>query len=479
MARYSFVGMSARAKSLNADSLRLVNGYAEAVESKQGKTAVAVYGTPGAVFFLSLPGSGQMRGVYRAHSSRVFAVQGGGFYEVFENASAQLLGTLLTTSGPVSMVDNNLQLALVDGNYGYALDLATNVYGQITDPAFHGANTVAYLDGYFIFDRPGTGQFYISTLYSTSFNALDFATAEGSADYTLAVIAGHRELWVGGLQTIEVWFHSGATFPFSRVQGAFIDQGISGPHAMTRLANTIYWLSSGEQGGPIAYRANGYVPERISTHAQEAEWREYGTVADVIVWGQQDQGHDFCWFTFPTANKTWVYDGTEGLWHERSYRDPASGAEGRHLANCFSVGFGLHLVGDYQAGNIYALQHTAYTDGGVPLVFELALPPVAASETLNRVRHYELLVDAETGVGLDGAPPVGAQPQITLAVSNDGGHTWGSERAQSLGAIGKTRTRVGWHRLGAARDRRYRLRISDPVKRVILGATLTVEESAS
>lgn len=481
MPRYAFIGQSSTARSVVVDSLRLVNGYSEAVESRQGKTAVAVYSTPGLGLFATCDGAGGMRALYRANDQRVFAVRGAGFYEIRIDGTTQLLGTLLTNSGPVSIVDNNIHLVLVDGNYGYTMRLDTNVFLQITDPAFLGANTVATMDTYFIFNRPGTGGFYISAPGGGSISALDSATAEGAPDLLYTILGAHRELWLGGARTIEVWVNTSGTFPFSRVQGAFIEYGVAGPTSMTRLQNTIYWLSGNENGDPMAFRANGYQPERISTHAQEYAWARYPTVADVLVWGEEFYGHEFCWYTFPTAGHTWVYDGRSGLWHERSYRDPVTGQDGRHLAQCFTVAFGLHhLVGDYRNGNIYVMHPEIYTDASAPQVLDMVLPPIADNEHLNRVLHHELTLDVEAGVGLDGSfmhPEW--QPQVMLQVSNDGGHTWGNEHWRSLGAIGQTSTRVGWHRLGMARDRRYRLKVSAPVKKVILGATIQVTGASS
>jgi hypothetical protein len=60
------------------------------------------------------------------------------------------------------MKDNSLALVIVDGANGWALDLVTNEFMQIIDPGFYGAKHVDYLDTFFIFDRPGTNEFYIS-----------------------------------------------------------------------------------------------------------------------------------------------------------------------------------------------------------------------------------------------------------------------------------------------------------------------------
>ena len=79
----------------------------------------------------------------------------------------------------------------------------------------------------------------------------------------------------------------------------------------------------------------------------------------------------------------------------------------------------------------------------------------------------KLQVDCETGVGLETGQ--GSNPQMMLQVSRDGGHTFGAEQWRDMGKLGNYRTRTQWTRLGQARDWVFRLRISDPVKRIILG----------
>jgi hypothetical protein len=67
-----------------------------------------------------------------------------------------------------------------------------------------------------------------------------------------------------------------------------------------------------------------------------------------------------------------------------------------------------------------------------------------------------------------------------LRWSNDGGRTWGNELWREIGAMGETGTRAIWRRLGDTdklRDRVYELSGSDPVRIVITGAQLDVEES--
>ena len=86
-----------------------------------------------------------------------------------------------------------------------------------------------------------------------------------------------------------------------------------------------------------------------------------------------------------------------------------------------------------------------------------------------RLTIDQMEIDMETGVGLSTGQ--GSNPQIMLAVSKDGGHEYGPEQWVSFGEMGKYGVRAVWRRLGIARDWTFKFRITDPVKRVIFGAT--------
>lgn len=73
----------------------------------------------------------------------------------------------------------------------------------------------------------------------------------------------------------------------------------------------------------------------------------------------------------------------------------------------------------------------------------------------------------------------GTEPQLMLEWSDDNGKTWSNQHFASMGRVGEYRKRVIFRRLGQARDRIYRVSISDPVKRVITGAVLDAAAGAN
>lgn len=468
------LGSAYVARSVNAADNRMVNLFPEVVP-EGGKEPAFLQRAPGLQFHQTV-GTGPIRALW-AHQTNgedFYVVSGNAFYKLTGLDSApQFIGNV-SGSGPVSIADNGTQLFLACNPDGYIYNEVTGAFGPITDPDFPGAVTVAYLDGYFVFNEPNSQKIWTTQLLDgTSIDPLDFASAEGSPDGVVAVLADHRELWVMGTDTAEVWYNAGnLDFPLSRIQGAFNEIGCAAPYSVAKMDNQIYWLGRDARGQGIVYRAAGYMGQRISTHAIEWQMQEYGNLQDAVAYTYQQDGHSFYVLNFPSANTTWVFDVATGAWHERAAFE--NGEFGRHRANNMCNFDGNIVVGDYQNGNIYTLDLTVYADHGQPqkwLRSWRALP--TGANTLARTVQHSLQLDCETGVGLNTGP--GSDPQVMLRWSDDGGHTWSNEHWKSMGKIGRYGYRTIWRRLGATmkiRDRVYELSGTDPVRIYIMGAEL-------
>lgn len=469
--RIPFATQSYRHRSLPVSAQRLVNMYAEQ-QPQDAKTPVAVMRTPGLTSF-SQVGSGPIRGL-ATMDGLLYVVSGNTVYKVLANGSATALGTLSTASGPVSMDASASQLVIVTNPAAYVATSTTLT--QITDVDFPGASTVSYLDGYHIFTRPDTQTFFISDLLNAaSYDALDFASAESSPDDLLRVLVDHREIWLFGERSTEVWVNTGAaSFPFERQPGSILERGTAAAMSPAKMDNSVYWLGDDR----IIYKAEGYAPRRVSTHAIEQAISGYTTVSDAVGFSYSADGHSFYVLTFPTALATWVYDAATQLWHERDSR-ASDVSISRWRASSYTYAYGKHLVGDYSAGTVWEMDHDIYAEGSEDLVWTACSPPIHAEGKRMFLSRLEL--DMETGVGLDGGVQ-GSDPQAMLSWSDDGGRTWTSEtwaplgQSASVGGIGVYRTRVRWHRLGGAfRQRVFKVSGSDPVKAVILAAYADVE----
>jgi hypothetical protein len=465
------LGSAYVARSVNAADNRMVNLFPEIVP-EGGKEPAFLNRAPGLRFETSV-GVGPIRGLW-AFNNHMYVVSRNELYKVDSSYNAVLLGVVAGTTDPVSMADNGIQLFVACNGPSYIYNSQTGVFSQITDSDFPGAGTVGYLDGYFVFNEPNSQKIWVTALLDgTSVDPLDFASAEGSPDGVVGIIVDHREVWVFGTNSVEVWYDSGnADFPLSRIQGAFNEIGCAAAYSIAKMDNGLFWLGKDARGQGIVYRANGYTGQRISTHAVEWHIQQYGNLSDAIGYTYQQDGHSFYVLIFPNASATWVYDVATQAWHERA--GFANGQFTRHRSNCQVFFNSAVLVGDYENGNVYAFDLETYADNGSAqkwLRSWRALPP--GQNNLKRTAHHSLQLDMETGVGLVSGQ--GSDPQVMLRWSDDGGHTWSNEHWVSIGRIGEYYRRAIWRRLGMTmklRDRVYEVSGTDPVKIDIMGAEL-------
>ena len=378
-----------------------------------------------------------------------------------------------------------------------------------TDGAFSGGSSVDIMDNYFVYNNPGTQQWGASDLLSPISGATSYAFKDGSPDKLVALICDHREVYLMGESSSEVWTDVGAVpFPFQRIPGTSTQQGIVAPQSLYRLGDSFAYVSRNNRGQAQVMQMNGYIPTRISTHAVENTLvNQY--VGDAVAFTYQLEGHEVYVVTFPSIGTglTWAYDFTTQMWHKWLYWD--GNQYTRHRANCLALFQGMVLVGDYANGKIYELDPSNYTDDG-QTIRRLRRTPHLTTD-LQRQYFDEMQIQFQPGTGTTGlftqigdsfvnnpltiSPnqiyniPAGltitiglqgsvnsltttTNPQAMLRWSNDGGSTWSREYWVSIGQLGRFKNRAIWRRLGWARDRVFEVVFSDPVNSVIVSANL-------
>lgn len=645
---------SYEASSLIAEAQRCVNLYME-INPEDAPFPTTHYPTPGLTSFAPTPSSAQGRGIYRATNGGCYAAIGDAFYLLSSAGAWTQIAALATNTGRVGMADNGTVLVAVDGTqYLYVVQLSDHSFVQVNQPDVYGATHVGYVDTYFVFNRPGTNQFYISasnldfssasegplnavsittggssyydktstsvpltggtgsgaeatlvvsggavttltltqkgsgykvgdvlsadlssdgpvtgvgigikgqylvdgtysaqatsggegtgltlnvtvsggvataasvaaggssylvgdivrlspdipgaapprgdpvvqpyfrissvggtagsgftatvgSIYNTaSVNPLDVAAKTGYPDVIKALICLHREVWLFGERTTEVWYDTGAPdFTFGIMDGVFIQYGIVAPYSLAKTDVIPFWLGQDFQGRACVLMAVGYHAQRISTHAIEKAIQSYAVIDDAIGFTYQQRGHVFYVLNFPTADKTWVYDLASGKWHERVSLD-SNGVEHRHPPIDYVNCFGKDLVLDYATGAVYYYDLESFDDLGaqVPRIRSFA----HLKNQQRRVVYVDFVADIETGNA--GGTIDSTAPQVYLRWSNDGGFTWGNRVPRSLGAAGEYSRYVRWNRLGYGRDRIYELSWSADVQTALNGGWMDVE----
>ena len=474
MARFGFIGGSYQSSSPSVDAERCINLLVENVES-DGKSAQALYRTPGTRVFTDLGGTSVPEGFYEPSSGRCFAVSGTTFFEVFANGASKALGTVVNDFTKPYICGSNLQLLIVSGGAAYSFTLATSKFAPITidsnsSTAIQGpVSQCDYADGYFVVLLRNSSKFQISTLLDdTQWSGLDVAQISLFPENIVGFKINLRSLWFWGPKRSQVYYNSGnLNFPFQPIPGGFIENGLLAPDSPVRMDNTVFWLGADERGSGMAWRGNGYTGQRISTHATETIWQSYPRMDDCRTYSYQENGHTFAVFYFPSAKNgvgaTWVYDASSGLWHERMFYDGSA-----HRSMCHAYAFGKHLVGDRSSGKIYEMSSQFLDDSGDFIIRNRTAPYIADEDrwlSFNKIQF-------EVNTGNGPMPPLKdgrgnpRDPQIILDWSDDGARTWSQPRILSVGEAGHYQKRVIARRLGrcwGTRGRVFRVQCSDPV----------------
>lgn len=449
-------------------SFRCVNLYPEKIKGETENDLILV-GTPGTTLLKSLSANTHRVGGAATHTTSAYFVIGSSVFKYNTDGTSSVVGTLNTAGGAVSMSSNGtegLQLTIVDGADGWIWNGTT--FTQITDAQFPASPTkVEFIDGYTVVLEEDSDTFYLSDFYnSNSYTGTQSARAERNPDGLLNLAANNRQLWLFGVNTTEIWYNSGNAFPFDPLPNGFLQWGIFAANSLANLdAHGLIWIAQDRKGKGQVLHAAGHDVREICPPEILSIWRTYSSIEDAFAFSYQENGHVFYVLTFPTANRTWVYDLSTERWHERTFD-----GSNRVIANSYTYFNNKHIVGDYGSGSIYDLTLDEYDDDGEAIEREFITYHISSKG--EKVRHVNLEVELETGVGLLSGQ--GSDPQIWMSFSDDGGRTFGNKRYQDIGAAGAYNTRISWPMLGSSRNRVYKFGISDPVKVRISRILLTV-----
>lgn len=462
------------AKALVAEAQRCVNLYGE-MNPKDSPFPMAYYPTPGLTLLATAtPTNGSnWRQLWYASNNSLYGVCGSTVYAINASWNLTALGDIATSTGYVSMIDNGQYVVIVDGSpLGWTIKLADNTFAQITDSGFMGSNSTGFVDGFLVFNSPGTQEWYISLVNEVAFDATDFASKAGYSDLLAAIGVTKRYVYLFGQQTTEVWFDAGDTpFPFDRLPGVFMQYGCASYASIAQMDGDLYWLAQSPQGKALVCRSKQFNAEQISTFALDNEMQGYPDLNQALGFTYQIEGHFFYVLTFPQSDVTWQYDLSTQQWNQLAWVD-VNGILHRHRANCYANAYGSPVVGDWENGNLYLWDTSNYTDNGNPIP-RIRSFPHGVDDYSNRIHYMSLIANMEVGNGL----PDNSDVPVFLRWSDTRGVSWGNYVQRSLGKQGEYITSIQWNRLGMARDRVFEISWSAPVKTALLGAWIEAQSN--
>lgn len=466
-----FIGQTSTGESSEINNQLTQNWYPHV--SADGVSQLSLLPTPGLKPWASV-GVGSIRGMVR-YGSLLYLVSNNKFYSVDSTGASTYLGDLNSSTGRVSIATNEVgeQIGLADGVDFYIWDVAGADWKVITDAADPDydancpttPNVVSFMDGWFIVDDPSiSGQFAISALRDGTTWAGDAATAERSSDALQNIIPSDRILWLVGTHTAEAWWDSGdPDFPFEAVQAGFSQWGTIARYSCAEMAGSVFWLSQNDEGVGMVIMTQGTSPTIISTPDISSQIQKLTTLSDAYAYTYQHATHTFYVLTFPTEGLTLVYDITTKQWHTWKTQ-----STGYHRSTHHVFIYGKHLVGSPNSSDVYELDYDTYKDD-TELIHRIRRTQYIHGGD-KPLRHWALYVDMEEGTGDNNT----ANPQVMLRFKDEN-TKWSTEKWRALGSLGSGLTRLVWRMLGRARKRVYELKVTDPVKAVVVDAYLSYQ----
>lgn len=357
----------------------------------------------------------------------------------------------------------------------------------ISDPDFPPEpSAVAFMDGYFIVNESDTGRFWFSALNDGQFwDGLDVATAESNPDRVQGFGVAKGDLWVFGTDSSEIWYDAANTTgaPFSPRQGLQMQIGCQAANSIVQVNDTLLWLDNRgfvvqSSASPLLRDLNsGYDLRIVSTEALGEEFATYERLDDAVGMTYVDRGYLFYQITFPTENKTWVYNLNSTAWHERNGFDVLFTRYTAHITR-FAVSLGtLTIVAGTGSNKLYLQNRTYYSDDGEPIRRKRISSPQYSDNLLISIDTLELKMSTGNATGYGD----GSNPTINMRYSVDGGHVWSSEVPREFGKIGEYNKPVRWNRLGMGREWVVEFTIIEPIDFAIIEAfaDITAEEEYS
>jgi hypothetical protein len=445
-----------------------VNCYSEQAPSKPSENT-ALIARPG-LEALDTVGTAPTRAIFQKQglfSDAALIVTNTQVYTLDSAGTSTLLTGTLTATGRVDIdagldADSNSIARVAVGSAMYKITDTAVMLEDFPYAGGAGASSVCYHKGYWIGVLADTDAVYYQIPAASSWNALQFASAEYAPDKLVAVRSFGELIALLGASSTEMWRATGdASSPLEPYGGMSYPIGCRARDSAVNCLGTLIWVTD----TCAVVSTSGGEPNIISDHGLSEQIRK-ADAADLRASTFSQDQHIIYRLTLG-ADATWDYDLATQRWS----RANSSGYDYCRAHLFANIGDAV-LAADVLSNQIWRLAPDSSLDGSTTFTMEFtaflealqAPVPIATLEL-----HCDVGSAPRTGQG--------SEPLIWVQVSVDEGKTWGPKKYRSLGETGKSRTRVRWVGLGTApapSGAAFRFGVSDPVVRRISGVWVNV-----
>jgi hypothetical protein len=466
MKQIQLFGSSTKSLSAFVSAQSRVNTFYEKIDDDEKGVRIFFRDFPGDTLAFDLPYA-NARGVL-AVENVAYMVADAFLLRLRPNGTYDVLGTVgSSVTGRVSLAWNGSQLMIVLGNEAFIYDSVANT---ITVPTGfeYPSNSVIFTNGFFMANKTDTSNFYISNLFDGSTWEGKYSQMVVNPDPLQALDALHGTVVGYGTSSIEFWQDNGSSpFPFAQLSGTAQNIGLVAPFSRAFINNTFCFLGTNLAGQVQVYAFNAGTPVAISDSSIENIINSFGTVADAEGIGFSKDGHPLFLLTFPSADRSFLYDFTSGVW---SYVQTGVGDPKRYYADfSFVMNNEVYMV-EANGANIYKLKVGTYQHAGEAMKRQMT------SKKLE-VGGDQFTID-EMWMDLDiGTVPAGLTPSVFIECSKDDGNTWPMARTVYFAKGGEyAKPRLITYRWGTARNFTFRFTFTDNVPAIIVRASAVISQ---
>lgn len=292
----------------------------------------------------------------------------------------------------------------------------------------------------------------------------------------------HRRLFLFSQNYTEVWENAGlgSNLPFRRNNSLLMEVGTPALGSVSVGFDRMFFLSQDRDGLGAVMEVKGTESIPVSNRALDFQLAQYAAdpltgVADARGVSIKENGIIFYRLNFTLANHTFVLNVSMSTvenpkWHEEEVLNGD-----RHPAQTHVYFDGVNYYGDYKQAKFYRIDDQVSTNNG-ETIRRMRISRQMTPKGYNRLRIDRFQLDLLQGakdieeiidVDLDtenseviftessiniileqGIEVGGGQPTVFLAISRDGGQTYGNYLHATMGKIGERTHRTVWRKLG-------------------------------
>lgn len=410
-------------------------------------------------------------------------------FELDVNFNQSEIGEIGTTTGSLDMCAGGNYILIVDGTGGWTYNIITSDFDQITDPAFPTSPTTCEeYRGYFLVNDADTQKMYQSAIYNpTKWDVLLIILANyRSCPFAYPLIgikSVNGRIFAFSTGFIEVYeeapkagfafkLDSNLIFGYGAIALQGIAKGTAGEKGQA-LPEFLCFLSRTADGTRKIMMTSGSPPKVVSTSSIEYRLSQLTVPSDVTAFTWSEGGQTFVHFNFTTDDLTLVYNVTGDYWFDLQYN-----GDHRYFAQAFMSFRDKKLVTSYLGAQLYRLSEDYITNVSTPITRTRVTKNMRITGYKNFTGYYlELYFQQGESLVGDITPDTpdyvyGADAQVFLYISNDGGQTYLPPMQQPIGLFANRMATTRFKGLGTAKDYTFKIVIMAPIKTYLMGAML-------